>query len=407
MTPVVGSGAPADMPVDSAPSTHAGRPGPSLGRRLASLEWGPPVIAFVGASLALYMAARLEGVSFFEAGNWFKGGSATYQQIAHQGYQLYQCTSAQYSGPLAPFCGDSSAFPGYPAILAVLDDLGLPQMGMAVVVSWFCDLAMLVVLWNGFLRRGPAPQSWLALAFAAACPGGIFLRAAFPLSMVAFFTLLWLLALRRGHWRWAGVAGGCAAVTYPSALVLAPLALAWIMAEDPRPRAVRLLRAVESSALTALGTLVALGLIAVEDHQFRAFFRAQSHYGRGLHEPFALLWPRMHLALGSATGVTAVEGTEALLAAFVVLVLMLGVIGLAIRGRATRWDGFLIAFAILSWLLPATQNNVGYYRVDSLLVVPAAILFVRMRIDVSIVLCAASLAVFPFLAYYFFGGQLI
>ncbi len=356
--------------------------------------------------MLLWVAARAEGAQFFSAISWFKWDSLLYSDIAQKGYYLHRCTPAEYTGPLPPWCGDTAWFPGYPAVLAVLDGLGLPPVGMAVLVSWVFDLAVLLLLWNGFLRRAPAWLAYLALAFAACCPGGLYMHAAFPMSMTVFFILLWLLALRDRRWVWAGLAGGCAAFCYPTAVVLVPLAVVWIWVEDGGSLMRRCIAITESGGLTGLGILVALAVGAIGSGRLNAFPLAQSHYEHGFHEPFSILWPLIHGALSGASGVPWAQGVEALLAAFMVVMLAIGLIGLALRGRLTRWDVFLMAFIVVFWLFPATQANESYWRGDTLLL-PAALLMLRVRAELSVLICAASIAVFPFLAYYFFAGGLI
>ena len=377
-----------------------------VGRGLLSLDYLPPVLAFIGASAILFVAARAQYTSFLSAISWFRWDSFNYSSIAQGGYHLYRCTAAEYTGPLPPWCGNSSWFPGYPAILAVLYDLGLPQVGMAVAVSWFFDLAVLILVWNAFLRRAPAPQAYMALIFVACCPGGIYMRAAYPMSMTVFFTLLWLLGLRERRWFWAGLAGGCAAFSYPAALVLIPLGFGWVLIDHPRPWWKRFTVAAGSGALTGLGTLAAIGVIGLDDKRIGAFFTAQSHFVHGFHEPFVELWPRMYGALSSYTGIVTAEGADADLVALVVLLLLVGLIFLTARRRATRWEWFLFIATVVLWLFPATQSDVSYYR-DDTLVIPAALLIVRMRADVSVLIAGASVAVFPLLALGYFSGYLV
>lgn len=381
--------------VSAAGAPESARPGvrgPRLGRMVLGLEYGPPVAAFVGATIVLFVAARCAGVDAFSALSWYRGDSLAYGDIAQGGY-----TAAS-----------AGWFPGYPGVVAVLVDLQLPLAAGAVAVSWGFDLLALGLLWNAFLRDRASAESWLALIFAACGPGGIFLRAAFPLSITTCFILLWLLALRDGHWRWAGIAGGCAAVCFPTAVILVPLSVVWALIGVGRPTLARLVDGLQCAVLALLGWVIALGIIAVQTHKLTAFFSYQSSLHHHLREPFANLWPLIEqLGNLSQTQLVRIESAEALLAAVVVVGLGLGLVGRAVRGGGvTRWDLFLWLFVLVAWLVPGAQANQSWWRDDALLLAPAALLLGRVRGEAALLIGFASLTAFPFLAYAFFTGEL-
>ena len=374
---------------------------------LMGLDYGPPVVAFIVATMLLYMGVRTEGSQFFSAINWFRWDSFNYQAIASHGYELHTCTPIEYQGSGPPYCGDAAWFPGYPVLLAVLDALGLPQVGMAVALSWFFDLALLVLIWNAFLRMAPPTRAWLALIFVACCPGGIFMRAAFPMSMELFLMVLWLWTMRERRWVWAGIIGGAATFTYTTAFLLVPLGVAWVLVADRRTGIPRLIQAALVGGLTALGTLAAIIFEAIDVGYLSAFFKAQAHFQHGFHDPFSNLggwWGRAF----QQTGVVLVgEDMDVLLAVCIVAVLAVGLLIMARRGLATRWDAFLFLFVVVMWFFPGTQLNVAYYREDALLVPATALLMVRMGTGVSGLIAAGSVAVFPILAYAFFTGYVV
>jgi hypothetical protein len=365
-------------------------------------DWGPPITAFALATLALWVTTKAQGAPFSSSSSWFRWDSGFYTQIASSGYRIYPCP-----GSPGAWCGNAGWFPGYPALLGLFDLLGAPQTGTAVLISWLFALGTLIVLWRGFLREMAALSSYLALGFAAFVPGGIYMRAAFPMAMTTFWTVLCLLMLRRRRWLWGGTAGALATFTYPSALDLAVIVGLWVVADGPRDDVRRrLLPAGGAAGLVGLGFLSALAVFAAQTGRWDAYFLTQAKYHHGIHNPFTQLLPMVRGALGTVTGLTGVIETEATIVAGICIALTVWVAVLAIRGRATRWNALVLLLVLMSWLFPLSQNNLSYWRSDTLLL-PAALLVSHMPSWLAALVVGAAVAVFPFLAYFFFQGQLV
>jgi Gpi18-like mannosyltransferase len=356
--------------------------------------------------VVLLLAAIAGGAMFFDSASWTRWDAGIYMSIADHGYTLTHCrVSPQY--PPGSWCGSAGWFPGYPVLLAPLYSLGLPRVATAVFVSWVFDFAVLVLLWEGFLRRLNTPIRYVALVFAAFVPGGVYMHAAYPMSMAAFFMLLCLYLLYRESWLWASLAGAVATFCYLSALAIAPIVVVWILlATRGEDTTRRLTKAIGAGAVVCVGLLAALLLAQIQTGRWDAYFLVQANFHHGLHFPFTLLLPMLR---GPFAGVTYVQGiwdTEAILATVLVLGLVIG-IAVQARARLVTWQDMLVlGLVVICWLAPLSQWNISYWRTDTLLL-PAALLLPRIPPGLAVVLTGAAVAVFPFLAIFFFNGTLV
>lgn len=128
----------------------------SVFERRFDLELRPALIAFVLSTFALCLAANATGGDFWLASEWGRDDTAIYLQIAHQGYNILHCPTPN-GQTNALWCGTAGWLPGYPLLLAPLFSLGLPS-STAVVVAWLFDFALLLLVWNGFLRHVRSPS---------------------------------------------------------------------------------------------------------------------------------------------------------------------------------------------------------------------------------------------------------
>jgi hypothetical protein len=353
----------------------------------------------------LLLAADAGSARFFASETWIRWDAGIYLSVARQGYSIGPCPPSVL--PPGSVCGNAGWFPGYPALLAPLHSLGLPLVLTAVAVSWLFDFGVLVLLWNGFLREIQTPIRYVALIFAAFVPGGVYMRAAYPMSITAFFMLLCLLLLRHRRWLWAGVAGGVASFCYPSAIAMAPLVFAWVLLDErgsKLPR--RLLMALAAGALVCLGLVATFVVADIQTGHWNAYFLVQANFKHGFHSPFSTLWPMIR---GPFAGVKSVHGiwdAEALLAALVSIALLVAIGMNAVAGTATRFDLLILLLVLVLWLAPLTQADVSYWRGDALLL-PAALLLPKLPAWLAATLAGTAVAVFPLLALFFFNGTLV
>jgi hypothetical protein len=331
------------------------------------------VAAFALAQLALTVAAVLAGLPPFDGATWTRYDSSLYLTIASRGYETAPCPPL-FGGP-DELCGTAGWFPAYPGLVAVpYHLLGVPLGEAGLLVSLACCLAMLVVLWAWVLDGRPTPGNLLALIFAAFCPAMVYTHAVFPTSLAALAILTWAGAVRRERWRLAFAAGVLGGLSYPIVVLLAPVSAAWWLLRRRHGAQAAPATALLAVAGPAVGFALALAVIWAWTGQADAYFATQAKYDHGFHAP----WTLVHdVAKGPFQGR---YGPRAILAIHELA--MLGLIALLFvgAGRATRralpTAGLLLAGAVGLWLIPRTQQDVSWYRGDTLTLLAAPLVAV-------------------------------
>jgi hypothetical protein len=326
---------------------------------------------------------------------------AIYASISNHGYHLYRCTG------LRIWCGSGAWLPGYPGLVALLHAIGLHKPITGVIVSWLFDYADLVLLWQRFLRPIDSRLRFVALAFAACVPGGVYMRAGFPMSMTVFFMLLTVLLVRERRWLWAGAAAGVAGSCYPLANLLAPVLIVWVFMNAADRSFRRTVLACGSGLLAISGFLAFCFVLKLQTGQWNAFFLVEASYKHGLHLPTANLWPLIRDAVTLSGGWADAAGWQALLVTICCLTVTANTAVRALKRQATRWDGLLVALTLLLWLLPLTQSNESYWRTDTLLFVPLCLQLPKLRPLPAILLTVAAVAVFPVIAVFYLNSTLM
>ncbi|MBO0768659.1 MAG: hypothetical protein J2O48_08255, partial [Solirubrobacterales bacterium] len=372
---------------------------PGAAARFLPARLGPPLLAFLLACIPLAIAAAHKHAGFLTTGTWFKWDSGWYYNVAQHGYQpLTRCTAGEGGVPGVSLCGNSGWFPGFPMLVGALYQLGLTGQGYGVAISWVLDFVLLAVLWNGYLRRVEGPSRYVALAFAAVAPGGVYLRTAFPMALTALGLLAALLLARERRWVAAGLAGAVAAYSYPTGVLIAPLLALWALMDSEWPDALL------SGALAAGGFLAAIAQMWAGSGRADAYFKVQANYSHGITLPFVNWW---HLISGhvqqAIVGNEIQAQIEGVLVAVVMLFLTVHVLA---RLRADRWRLFLLIAGLVLWLAPLTQGNVAYWRSDSLLLAPVSLLVAALDLRRAVAVTGVTLVAFTILADKFFGGGL-
>src|SRR5262249_44701392 len=149
-------------------------------------------------------------------------------------------------------------FPGYPWLIALVHLAGPRRTDAAVAVAWLFGAATLVLLWNTFLERRTSFANVAALLYAAFVPGLVYHYAAYPTSVLAFFTVASLWLLSRDRLVAAGLAGAAAITAYPEGLAIVPAAALWLLLDQRRPVGERVRRAVVSCGLALTGLVAVL-----------------------------------------------------------------------------------------------------------------------------------------------------
>lgn len=357
---------------------------------------GPPLLAFMLARVVLWIAARASGYPYFHYLSWHRFDSGFYVGAATHGYSLLRCVPPHGVG----WCGSAGWFPGYSIAIKLLAELGISPRPAALTVSLvFCALT-LVVLWAGLLHADPSPRNVLALGFAAFVPGQIYDHTVFPLSMASFFVVLAFVLLDRKRYAAAGVAGGVACATYPTAILIVPVTALWLLiVERSQPRRQWLRRTALTSGLMSLGLGAVLVIDQLQTGHWDAYFKVQAHYHHRLQNPLAAWLGDVEPLRHGIHGVISVPSVEAAFVGLLVLGLTAAV--WLHRRTVTSLELLSLLFAIGVWLFPLSLGTVDVYRSDSLLIV-AVLLVRRLPIAVATVVTASSAALSAPMAVAFF-----
>jgi hypothetical protein len=357
----------------------------------------PPLAAYAAMTVVAAISAEVAGFSAFDPQTWSRWDSFHYVNIALHGYDEgpLDCTGGKL------VCGHAGWLPGYPALFGLPVQLGLGATPTGLVTSWLFGLATLTLLWTRFLQHGPEDARVAGLLFAAAVPGMIYHHTVFPLSALAFFSLLSLLLLARERWFLAGLSGAAAAATYPLGAVLSPLAAAWIaIARRTRPLRERVVPALTAGALVAAGFGVVLLVQRLELGEWLGYFEVQDH---PLRSPFRGLSEELTRDLRE-TDLEAVVGAQAVLTAALALAIVLLLV--LRRSQLTRLDVLCGCFALAVWVLPLTQTGVSVYRSNAALL-SAAPLLRHLGKGVRWAFVAVALLISAPMSALFFKGSLV
>ena len=370
---------------------------------LVEMLWAP-TLAFLGATLVLWATLLASGqplVHFLWGSTWVHWDAGLYESIAESGISLVRCAPGS-----ASWCGNAGWFPGYPVLLAPFYSLGITHNGCAVAVSWVFDWGTLVLMWNGFLRAMAPGVRYTALVFVAAIPGGIFMRAAFPMAMTDFFLVGSFILARRDRLWWAGLSGAVASFCYLSAGAWAPVLGAWILLSPSAgswPK--RILRAAGPAALVAGGVVAAFVLMWAYTGHLNAYFLVQAKYQHGFHNPFTEWHGLIKPLFTGGTGVYAAQAAEGFLTTVYVAVLLITVGVSALKRTATGWDLAMLVLVLILWILPLTQSDLDYWRGDTLMI-GGVLLWNRMRPTPAVLLASAAVGSFALLGLFYFQGTL-
>ena len=181
------------------------------------------MVVWLGATAVVFATCALTGRSPFGTAPWIHWDAYQYLDISRHGYSLSHC----FLGGLQKWCGNAGWFPAYPWLIRAIAYVVHDHAAVAVALSWLFDLGAIVLLWVILERRTDA-RAVAVLVFASFAPGLVYDYAAFPLSMLAFLTLLYLWLIKTEHWLFAGLVVFALVLTYPTGFA-APLAVAIVL----------------------------------------------------------------------------------------------------------------------------------------------------------------------------------
>lgn len=375
------------------PGTSPGPRAPAV--RRAVLAVGPPASALAAANLLWWAAASATRHNYPRSRLWVRYDSLHYLQIARHGYTFVSCAGHSLHYGRGYWCGDAGWFPGYPALIWVLEHAGLSGPDAGVVISSAFGFGMLALLWNGFLARRGGPAPVLALLLAAFFFGQVYQRAVFPISMEIFFLLAAVWFAARRQWLGTGLAGAVAAFSYASGFLIAPAVVTWVLTDrEVRPARARAAAVALAGGLTALGVLAVLVIQWLATGVWGAFFKVQRKYHyHGLHLPSGKFLATVLPLLRHGPSLAAAPAAQTLLVA--VFCLSLAAAAVLRRGQLAAADRLVLSVTLWFWLFPLTLGaGLDLYRSEALLV-PSVLLARRLPVAVQ----AGFLAVMVTLAY--------
>jgi len=365
----------------------------------------PPFFAWWFARILVTYRAG-QGLLSLGASSWVRWDSISYMGIARHGYYFHQC--APYEGLYNQhWCTNAAWFPGYPLLLRTARWLGLSLPSAGALLSACAFLAVLVVLWNGFLLELGLRRAVPLLAIAAAFPGVVYAFAVFPMSVEVLAIVVGLLAARHGRLLLM-VAAVCVAVfTYPNAVILVPITVVYLV----------LLRSnsadqVRRRVLLGLATglpIVAIAIWHATAGRWDAFLVAQHQQGTGFASPISVLWRLIVTRQGeiqvrsqSASLSWWVSAQTALTAVIVIAAVVVAVAAWRRRGRVDSTEALVVATVLATWLLgvSSTAGANPYRAVFALL--PAVILLRHLKVSALWAIAGACALVTWGISAYFF-----
>ncbi len=364
----------------------------------------PPLGAYLLVRVFLLLPGTLSGYDTLRPGTWRRWDSGHYLSIARNGYELFPCDSPNY--PPGSWCGTAAWLPGYPWLVRFGPRLAVPREPFAVLLSAAFTLALLVILWNGFLDATPSRTNTLSLLLAAFFPGSIYFHAIFPVSMAATFILLSLWLVREEKWVPSGLAASVASFTYPSGLLLSPICGGWAILRSRGQSWLTLFRRLSSTAgVAALGFASVLLLHHETVGAWDAFFKVQAKYGHdALHEP-AGTFARAVGPLFENVADRNVPGFQTLL-----LGALVGAVALAMllrRKEVPAFDGCVLATVLLFWAFPFVIGRGESLPRSEALLVPIVILTRYLPWTVQAALVGLAVALELHMAVLFFESALV
>lgn len=365
----------------------------------------PPLGAFVLSHAVSLAAAQRSGYRYFTVAQHQRWDSAFYEQIANGGYHMTICnTDPSAFINTNAWCGDVSWFPLYGWLIRICEAItGLSVEPAALLVAELATLTMFVLFWWLLTTAAPAeptvagaapptrPRVLSLLALAALLPAGIYFDANFPMSLTVAATLACLGLTLRRRWVPAGLAGAAAAMAYPvglaagAAAVVVVAVLTWREHADWRPL---LGRATLVGGLSAAGTILVFAIMQLSVGHWNAFFLADAKYGGQSGQPVQTFLtivehgqysPMMaHYGPSLVARFTNTVRVEMVVSFGLVLACIATVTVAILRRRCTALDAGLLAFAVITFLLPlSTGTQVSQYRSHALLI-PALLTLRRL-----------------------------
>jgi hypothetical protein len=346
-----------------------------------------PLYVSAVALVVVAIACSLAGHSVVGEATTRYSDAGLYINIAEHGSTIFRCTDSP------EWCGNAAWFPAFPGVMravSIVTRLSIPAAGALVALAF--TVATLVLLWATFLRRRTDVVVALALLYAAFAPGQLFGYMAYPFSILAFLTILYLWLAARGRLVWAGVLAFAIVITYPVG-ICAPIAVAITLlfaGDAPLPERLRRILIAAGPAVLAIGALAAW--FDVWTGHWDAPRLVGEKYRNTLQDPLAPIFHATGVLFGDESTLHKAPAAATLLSAVTVLAVLSAVV---LRRRELDLATKLLAvWVACAWLLPLALARVNRGRAELVLLPVAALLpFIPKRLLIAITVLAVVLVV--------------
>jgi hypothetical protein len=365
---------------------------PTLARRLL-----PPLGVFLLAQARLWRSARTAGAHPWVANAWARWDSGHYLSIAQRGYEFFSCARVPGYGPNA-FCGNTAWLPAYPLLIRALTLLHVRPEVAGVLIAGAATVAMLTLLWNGFLDAELSPAAILTLLLAGLFPGHVYQYAVFPVSLCICLHVAALHAYMERRFVWAGIFGACSAFIYSSGVFIAAVfGLHALMTERRKPFRDQLRVLLATSGITALGLIAFLLMLQIQVGTWQAYFLVQKKYA------YQATWPWIAIIDHVHTMQRSTQDTQTVFVAVLATLLLIG----AARAPRRAIDGALALFVLAYWWVPlALGGSLSLYRSEAV-IVSAVPLARKLPVPILIVLLILAFILAAKMDVLFFRNVLV
>jgi hypothetical protein len=268
--------------------------------------------------------------------------------------------------------------PLYPWLMSAGGHLGLSLSAAGMMVSFIFAFLTLVGVW---ILIGPSwsVRSLSCLALGAVFPGVVYEYALFPISLLSFVTVCFILLLTRRRFALAGLFGAAGVVSYPSGFLLAPIAF-WCITVNDRGRTLLAWagRVVRSAGIPLAGAIAFLVGLQIWVGNWDAFFKVTHTTGSALSNPIgtfigAITQRPVPFYWGEPN--PGYNYFAPKVQNVFVAVVALGLISVTLLRRPiSRLDRHLIIYVAITWFIPLCLGpTLSRYRTD-ILILPAVVL---------------------------------
>jgi hypothetical protein len=330
------------------------------------------VLAWLMSMTLVVVAAYAAGVNPWSVHSFDRSDSGFYLGIAAQGYNLYPCEDDP-----SRWCGNAGWMPGLSFLVWLVENLGMNDRGAGFLISNVFFIGCLILLRRIIEQIAPDSANRVCFFSAAVSPGGIYLHAIYPLSMLMFCAVLSLILLSQRRFLWASIASAWGALSYATGFLLAGVVGSAVIIADDSPWPRRLSRAAIYGAIAFSGLLAVMIMQQIVTNHWNAFFLVQAKYGHGIHDPLLVI-PRFweDLRRNYANFREVARPAQSLLICAMVPTLLAFL--LRHRREITRIEWLAAIQVCLFWIFPLIMGTGVYFPRAEATLLPLTLLTVRL-----------------------------